>query len=605
MFLLLASAFVPLASAQQQDGPGAAPFRAAIALEQKVTPNVRDFFSGALQNFLATGHALLDQPSAGPDSGLKQGSQTRLRAGRFASLSSGRRSGRLDRDRDSRTVQISDPGRDFQFSQVGGFTQNTSSSAWCGHNVVTGFFSSTGVVDTLFEPEANGLLTGASFIGTGISHNDGKSFVDRGFVPPGDFPNSLVGNPVLACSSADRFYLATSFQTGIVDPNDPFAFSPLSGIAISLSNDGGRSWNAPLPAILKDGSFHFLDKGWLAVDPLNRNRLYVSYTDFDLEGLSGDLFPAARCPGNFRTAIEMVSSMNGGQTWSTPSIVHEDCIPDGGSASLATGSQVAVGHDGQVYISYDVFPIGNDAGSRSVRLAFRRSSTRGQSFAAETTVDTITLSANGGARFDDFSLVFNAFLQGFFRNTPYPSMAVDTSRNGHDTIYIVWSDGRDNSTVELIATDGLYHFSDILLSSSSDGGTTWSKSAPVSPTPPDFRGAGRDQFQPGIAVDPDGNIAVCYYDRRNDPVNNAVDRYCSLSRNHGRTFRDVRQTAASWIPTKATDFLLSDTFLGDYDALAAHLESRRDDDSGTFFDSFQVIKNVVPSVRGRRLGRDQ
>ena len=602
--LLLVSAFVPLASAQQPDGQ--ASFRAAIAFEQKTSPGVRAFFSGALQNFLAIGHAMLDQPSGGPDSELKQGAQAGFRSTRVTSLRSGRHSNGHDPDEDTRTVQISSTSRDFLFSHVGGFTQNNSSSAWCGHNVVTAFQSSTGVVDTNLLPislnNGNGNLP-FSFVGVSVSRNDGKFFVDQGYVPAGDFPNIILGNPVLACSSANRFYLATSFVSGIIDPNDPFSFTPLAGIGISISNDGSHTWNTPVTAIIKDGSFHFIDKGWLAIDPSAPNRLYVSYTDFDGEGLA-DLFPAARCPGLFRVAIELVNSVDGGQTWSAPTILHEDCVPTVDPGQMATGSQVAVGRDGNVYVSYDVLPTGLQASFRPIRLAFRRSS-RGQSFEAETTVDKVVPTANADAFFSiaaGFS--FESFLQGNFRDVPFPAMAVDTSRNSrHDTIYIAWVDGRDNSQVDLILFDGKYHFGDILLTSSSDGGATWSKASPVSPMPPDS--PGRDQFQPTIAIDSSGNLAVCYYDRRNDPANNAVDRYCSLSGKHGRAFQDIRQTGSSWIPVKGSDLLFGSDSLGDYDSMAAHKGSGAADNSGGFFDSFQVVKNEVTSVRGRRPGRDQ
>jgi hypothetical protein len=607
-FLFLVVALVPYASAQQPNDPSTASFRAAIALEQKTAPTVRSFFSGALQNFLTIGHAMLDQPSGGPDSGLKQNAQTRLNSRRLTSLRSGHAPNSHDFDGDSRTVQISDPSRDFLFSQIGGFTHNNSSSAWCGHNVVTAFMNSTGVVDTNLVPLFlnNNFEASSSFVGISVSHNDGKSFVDQGYAPPGDFPNVIFGNPVVACSSANRFYLATSFAPGIILSEDPSfaAFSPLSSVSLNISDDGGKNWTNPISAIVKDGSFHFIDKGWVAIDPSNPNRLYVSYTDFDLEGFNGDLFPAARCPGVFRTGIELVSSADGGQTWSAPSILREDCQPEFASSNLATGSQVAVGRDGSVYVCYDVFPIGPFADSTPIRLAFRRSSD-GQSFDPESTVDTIVAAANIDATFDNLNLVFNGFLQGFFRNLPSPSLAIDTSKhNRHDTIYLAWSDGRDNSQqVELLTKDRKYHFGDILLASSSDGGLTWSKSTPISPAPPGS--SGRDQFQPTIGVDSHGNMAVCYYDRRNDPANNAVDRYCSLSQDHGKSFRDVRQTESSWIPVRTADIFIGANSLGDYDSMAAHKGTGGDDDSGSFFDSFQVIKNEVTVVRGRRTGRDQ
>jgi hypothetical protein len=94
---------------------------------------------------------------------------------------------------------------------------------------------------------------------------------------------------------------------------------------------------------------------------------------------------------------------------------------------------------------------------------------------------------------------------------------------------------------------------------------------------------------------------VCYYDRRNDVQNNALDRYCSLSRDHGISFHDIRQTAASWAPIENADLFIAPHFLGGYDTVTPHLEP--DDDN--FFGSFQTIKNAVVSIQGRGIQREE
>jgi hypothetical protein len=169
------------------------------------------------------------------------------------------------------------------------------------------------------------------------------------------------------------------------------------------------------------------------------------------------------------------------------------------------------------------------------------------------------------------------------------------------TIYIAWEDGRNNPQFDVLA--GTYNFGDIVLVKSTDGGTSWTSPKMVSPTPADFTGVGRDQFQPAVAVNRDGVLAVCYYDRRNDPLNNAVDHFCSISKDHGRSFHDSRQTAQSWAPIHDTDLFASDPrALGFYDTVAPHLSSEKDD---AFFTSFQVIKNAAPGVHGRRVSSEQ
>jgi len=101
----------------------------------------------------------------------------------------------------------------------------------------------------------------------------------------------------------------------------------------------------------------------------------------------------------------------------------------------------------------------------------------------------------------------------------------------------------------------------------------------------------------GLAVDLSGNLAICYSDRRNDPNNFLIDHYCSLSRDGGTTFRDIRQTPASWTPTDLTDGVLNPAYMGDYDTVSS-------DFTGVnfgFFSTFQIQKNVNPDVFGLRV----
>jgi hypothetical protein len=144
-------------------------------------------------------------------------------------------------------------------------------------------------------------------------------------------------------------------------------------------------------------------------------------------------------------------------------------------------------------------------------------------------------------------------------------------------------------------SSGTYNYGDIFVTSSSDG-VNWSTAVPVSPMDPAFTGRGRDQFMPGVAVDSTGAVAVCYYDRRNDPINNNVDRYCSVSRDHGASWVDQRMTLASWTPTHFSDAILSPDYMGDYDALTTDFLQT----STGFFGAFQIHTNGNPDVWGER-----
>jgi hypothetical protein len=96
----------------------------------------------------------------------------------------------------------------------------------------------------------------------------------------------------------------------------------LSGISVSQSTTGGRSFGPAVQAVTKSTPAHFLDKEWMAVDPgpgATNDIIHVTYTDEDSSRSS----PA--CGNAPRTAIEYVRSTDGGRTWSAPLVIDEAC----------------------------------------------------------------------------------------------------------------------------------------------------------------------------------------------------------------------------------------------------------------------------------------
>jgi hypothetical protein len=571
--------------------------RTLLKIDQQLTPTAKRRYSSALANWVALAHSVLDPPRTGPEDdgdGLKplldasplSGPRPAVRVAPSVPIS-------ISGLQAAGASVLSAPGRvsssllDFRFSRYSGFTKNVSSSAWCGRNVVTGFQSSlavllTSIVRTNQDP--NLFQFSASNVSVAYSSNDGESFTDLIFLNPGpdSSQNVLIGNPSLACADASTFYYATSPAFFAPDPN-----SPRVGVGLSASFDGGVHWADPAAAVSKDAFNHIIDTGRLAIDPRAPKRFYLTYLDIDTEGLDG--VPGARCP-IIRQAIELVSSIDGGHTWSSPVVVHEDCLQV--DPVLINNSpfapQVAVGRDGRVYVAFTEFDTSGD-----VSAHVRASADFGQSFGAERVVSDVVLTgaSQGGDR-----------MQGDDILNPVLTLALDSSRPGRETVYLAWQDGRVNPQPDVVG--GTYNFSGILLAKSSDNGATWTLPKEVSPTPPDFPGLGRDQFQPAAAVSQDGTLAVCYYDRREDPQNNAVDHFCSLSRDQGRSFHDLRQTAQSWPPIHFVDLLVfgDARTLGFYDTLAPHIASQGEQG---FFTSYQVIENAVTSVQARRISSAQ
>lgn len=307
-----------------------------------------------------------------------------------------------------------------------------------------------------------------------------------------------------------------------VDNNNNFYFTHLSNpptgnwidrIVCQKSTDGGTTWN--------NGSFTGLngtkaqDKQWIVFDKTNNN-LYMTWTQFDSYGS-----PAS----NMKSVILFSKSTNLGASWTTPiklNNIDGTCIDN---STTVEGAVPATGPTGQLYVAW----------SGPNGLVFKKSLDQGVTWSA--TEKQIISNHN-----------WDYTIPGIDRCNGLPITACDVSPSIHNgTIYVNWSS----------QVNGV-NDTDIFLSKSTDGGTTWTTPLRVNNDAP-----GKHQFLSWMTIDQtNGYIYIVFYDRRNYS-DTLTDVYLAYSTDRGATFTNTMISQTPFNPT-------SSVFFGDYTNITAH-----------------------------------
>ena len=166
-------------------------------------------------------------------------------------------------------------------------------------------------------------------------------------------------------------------------------------------------------------------------------------------------------------------------------------------------------------------------------------------------------SVDSGATFAPFTKVADVFpigdsfaIRGGFRTfLDLQSLAIDRSRgSSRGDVYAAFHDGSAVTLPDAFSDTGVYGFADVMVSRSRDGSATWDP--PIKVNDNVEVGFGTDQYQPSVAVDLEGRVGSCFYDRRRDPANFQIDRFCTISNDGGQTWSaNTRQTARSFMPS--------------------------------------------------------
>ncbi len=389
----------------------------------------------------------------------------------------------------------------------------------------------------------NRVLIGFNDSGSAVAGNKfiGYSLsVDGGrtFTDMGELPNSPnsdSGDPVMARDAVS----GTIYFAALTNTSGP--------IQVFRSYDDGDTFTAPVVAT--PGKTGFQDKPWMTVDNFpgtGQGNVYV--TASDEPGVNGIYF--------FR-------STNGGNSYG----------PSGGTLIAAgtsvQGSWVVVDPNHTVYVFYF------DGSGTQQTIKMRKSFDLGVTFASAVTVATLNTTAVNG----DLGLTRSSASFQSFRSNAFPQVVVNPV-SGH--LYMTYND--DPAGVDK---------ANVYFTSSTNGGLNWSTPIRVNDD-----GTSNDQWQPTIAVTPNGkSVGVFWYDRRLSPNNAKIDYWGRIgtTASSGVAFLSpsFRVSDQSFDPIVGVDAAVGGTYMGDYDQAQA--------DNDAFYAVWADNSLGTPDVRFARV----
>jgi hypothetical protein len=273
----------------------------------------------------------------------------------------------------------------------------------------------------------------------------------------------------------------------------PAGFPLYSAVMVNKSTDGGLTWGQPTVLQADTSTFPnniFNDKESVTVDPTDPSRAFVVWDRNVFPGNNAD-FEAFHAGVAIRQDVLLSITQDGGKTWTTNTISSPNA--DFGE----TGNQIVVLPDGKGTL-VDVFSVNRGSGNQpahadQIFLATMRSTDHGATWSdpilgpAQELMDVTDPNTGAPVRTGE----------------QIPEVAVNR-QNG--ALYAVWADGRFSN----------FTHDDIAMTTSTDGGLTWSAPIKVNQTPTNIPAGDQQAFSPNVAVADNGTVAVAYYDFRNN-----------------------------------------------------------------------------------------
>ncbi len=261
-----------------------------------------------------------------------------------------------------------------------------------------------------------------------------------------------------------------------------FGDAGAGGILVSKSTDGGLTWSDPVPLITETHPMVEDHGDSITADPTDKDLVYGVWTHF----------PAPKRKAAVQGPAFFAKSSDGGATWRRARQIF-----DPGPNRLTTGNEIVVLPNAELVDGFTLIAVDTaDQGQVQSSVAVIGSTNQGRSWSAATIVDRLQSVGTTDPETGDPVAGGNLLTD----------LVVDPASG---RLYLVWQDARFNAgQADVIA-----------LSSSGDGGRTWTKPVKVNATPTDLPAGNQQAFTPSVEVAADGTVAVSYFDlRHNDPA---------------------------------------------------------------------------------------
>jgi hypothetical protein len=439
-------------------------------------------------------------------------------------------------------------------------------------------------VITVFQQDrwSNG---GAHGLAAGVTKNGGLSWS----IVPLPFSRCATGTPsALAYERASDAWV--SFGPG--SPGNPggttayavsISFNQSPGkngntVGAAVSYDGGTTWghakslqsdsSTGVPVPVPDSNFQFFhDKESVTADPTRPGTAYVVWDVLIGPNMSVEADLHAH---SFEDVTLFSKTVNYGATWSPVREINNNVHNSTNQNNQTIGNIIVVDRNGALYNFFDqIFNTGSNAGgnpngAHGFNVAFQKST-------------------NGGDTWSDPQLISDLRSVGVFdpnnvdprtNKAPapirtgdiLPAPAIDPETGD---LYVVWQDARFSGHDEIV------------ISTSKDGGATWSAPKRVS------KPTGEPAFTATVAVLDSGHVAVTYYQfgttaLGSEPTTYFIKKFAKsavTSNNPDSIDTGVTATAVGGSFNMLDAPFAGGYFVGDYEALLA---------TGTGFDPVLV-----------------